>query len=105
MTSGRDADDAEFSPDFRDFIDALQKHDVDAVLVGGYALGVHGVIRPTGDIDTVDRRTKKHVQPPDSGDEGVRRAAGSCRRGRADDRRYRIPIWGAAAPDRSAKRD
>ena len=61
MTFARDAEDAEFSSDFRDFIDVLRKHDVDAVLVGGYALGVHGVIRATGDIDFLYRRTKRNV--------------------------------------------
>lgn len=47
--------------DFRDFLAELAAHRVDAVLVGGYALGVHGVIRATGDIDFLYRRTKANV--------------------------------------------
>ena len=47
--------------DFRDFLAALSAHRVDAVLVGGYALGVHGVVRATGDIDFLYRRTKANV--------------------------------------------
>jgi hypothetical protein len=62
MTAGRGAEDPEFSPDFQDFIDLLHEHDGEAVLVGGYALGVHGVIRATGDIDFLYHRTKKNVQ-------------------------------------------
>jgi len=31
-------------------------------LVGGYALGVHGVVRATGDIDFLYRRTRRNVQ-------------------------------------------
>ena len=50
------------SPDFHDFIVLLNEHNVDCVLVGGYALGVHGVIRATGDIDFMYRRTPKNVK-------------------------------------------
>lgn len=39
------------SPDFQDFVVSLNEHQVALVLVGGYALAVHGVIRATGDID------------------------------------------------------
>jgi predicted nucleotidyltransferase len=41
----------ELPPDFRDCIEALNEHRVRYVLVGGYALGAHGVVRATGDID------------------------------------------------------
>jgi predicted nucleotidyltransferase len=50
------------SPDFLDFIAALNERSVDFVLVGGYALGVHGVIRATGDIDFLYRRTRATVR-------------------------------------------
>lgn len=48
-------------PDLLDFIVCLNDQKVDFVLVGGYALGVHGVIRATGDIDFVYRLTNKNV--------------------------------------------
>ncbi len=51
----------DLSPDFHDFIVLLNEHKVECVLVGGYALGVHGVIRATGDIDFMYRRTTKNV--------------------------------------------
>ena len=35
---------------------------MDFVLVGGYAVGVHGVIRATGDIDFFYRRTEGNVK-------------------------------------------
>jgi hypothetical protein len=50
------------SPDFLDFIVCLNEHDVDFVLVGGYALGVHGVVRATADIDFLYRRTAANVR-------------------------------------------
>jgi hypothetical protein len=49
------------SPDLLDFIVLLNECGVECVLVGGYALGVHGVIRATGDIDFFFRRTRKNV--------------------------------------------
>lgn len=52
----------DLSPDFHDFIVLLNEHKVECVLVGGYALGVHGVIRATGDIDFMYRRTTKNVK-------------------------------------------
>lgn len=49
-------------PDFLDFIKCLNARRVDFVLVGGYALGVHGVVRATADIDFLYRRTKLTVR-------------------------------------------
>ncbi len=40
-----------FNPDFRDFIKALHKHNVDYILVGGYAVVLHGYERVTADMD------------------------------------------------------
>jgi predicted nucleotidyltransferase len=37
--------------DFEDFIRILNSHDVEYMVVGGYALGFHGAPRYTGDID------------------------------------------------------
>ena len=56
--AGNDA----LSPDFLDFIVCLNEQRAHAVLVGGYALGVHGVVRATGDIDFLYRRTTRNVQ-------------------------------------------
>lgn len=52
----------ELSPDFTDFVSALNGQHVDAVLVGGYALAVHGVVRATADIDFLYRRTAPNVR-------------------------------------------
>jgi hypothetical protein len=62
MTSGDIEADTALSPDFQDFIFLLNEHKVDFVLVGGYALGVHGVIRATADIDFLYRRAQKNVR-------------------------------------------
>lgn len=50
------------SPDFLDFIVALIDNKVDFVLIGGYALAVHGVVRATGDIDFLYRSTAGNVR-------------------------------------------
>ncbi len=58
---GGHANDA-LNPDFRDFIVALNARAVDFVLVGGYAVGAHGVIRATTDVDFLYRRTRENVE-------------------------------------------
>jgi len=40
-----------FNRDFLDFLLLLDKHDVDYLLVGGYAVILHGYGRSTGDMD------------------------------------------------------
>ena len=40
-----------FNDDFRDFIKALNANNVDYLLVGGYAVILHGYRRTTGDLD------------------------------------------------------
>ena len=62
MTFADTEADTGLSPDFHDFIFLLNEHKVECVLVGGYALGVHGVIRATGDIDFLYRRTRMNVK-------------------------------------------
>ena len=37
--------------DFREFIGLLEKHAVEYLIVGGYAVAFHGFPRYTGDID------------------------------------------------------
>ncbi len=41
----------EVHPDFKEFLELLNKHQVEYLIVGGYALAFHGVPRFTGDID------------------------------------------------------
>ena len=40
-----------FNEDFQEFIESLNKHKVEYILVGGYAVIVHGYSRTTGDLD------------------------------------------------------
>lgn len=40
-----------FSQDFREFIELLIKHNPEYLIVGGYAAGLHGHPRYTGDLD------------------------------------------------------
>lgn len=40
-----------FSQDFKEFIELLNVNKVEYLIVGGYAVGIHGYPRYTGDID------------------------------------------------------
>lgn len=47
-----------FNDDFRDFIQALNRNNVEYILVGGYAVILHGYRRVTGDMDIWVNRNK-----------------------------------------------
>src|SRR5215471_18825177 len=49
-----------FNDDFRDFIHALNNNHVEYMLVGGYAVILHGYRRVTGDMDIWVNRTKEN---------------------------------------------
>lgn len=38
-------------PDFKEFLKLLKEHDVRYLLIGGYAVGYHGYVRATEDMD------------------------------------------------------
>ena len=40
-----------FSPDFKEFVELLNQHKVKYLITGGYAVGVYGHPRYTGDLD------------------------------------------------------
>jgi len=50
------------NPDFRDFISALNQAEVDYILIGGYAVVLHGYSRTTGDMDIWVRPTANNYQ-------------------------------------------
>ncbi len=52
---------AAFPVDFTDFVHVLNANGVEYLLVGGYAVGVHGYVRATVDIDFFYRRTPENV--------------------------------------------
>lgn len=43
-----------FNYDFLEFLELLEKHKVEFLLVGGYAVILHGYVRSTGDLDLAD---------------------------------------------------
>ena len=43
--------DLELPNDFKEFLKLLRAHDVKCLLIGGYAVGLHGYVRSTNDID------------------------------------------------------
>lgn len=49
-----------FNDDFRDFIQSMNNHNVDYILVGGYAVILHGYRRVTGDLDIWVKRTNEN---------------------------------------------
>ena len=52
----------EVHPDFRDLLALLNKHGVEYVIVGGYALAFHGAPRFTGDVDVFVRPTPENAK-------------------------------------------
>src|SRR5690554_1818087 len=51
-----------FNEDFRDFLLMLNKHQVRYILVGGFAVILHGYSRTTGDMDIWVDRNKENYQ-------------------------------------------
>ena len=51
-----------FNQDFRDFLQALNNNDVEYLLVGGYAVILHGYPRTTGDMDIWVNRTTNNYK-------------------------------------------
>ena len=49
-----------FNQDFKELIQLLNKHSVEYILVGGYAVILHGYIRTTGDLDIWLNRTEEN---------------------------------------------
>lgn len=51
-----------FPAHFRDFVEMLNKHEVDYLLIGGYAMGVYGHYRGTGDLDIFIHATERNAE-------------------------------------------
>ncbi len=51
-----------FNPDFVDFIKSLNDKKVEYILVGGYAVNLHGHFRGTGDMDIWVNPTQNNYQ-------------------------------------------
>ncbi len=51
-----------FNEDFIDFINALNHYEVKYMVVGGYAVILHGYSRTTGDLDIWVDKTEKNYQ-------------------------------------------
>jgi len=49
------------APDFKDFLQLLSDHNVEYLLVGGYAVALHGYVRYTSDIDIWILSTPENV--------------------------------------------
>lgn len=62
---GEDARAAQLRPE--ELLSVLQAHDVEFVVIGGFSLAVHGVVRATKDVDIV----------PDPKQENLRRLGGA----------------------------
>ena len=48
--------------DFSDFLSLLNAHQVDYLLVGGYAVTIHGYVRATGDMDILVAATQGNAE-------------------------------------------
>ncbi len=52
----------EVQPDFRELLELFNKHNVEYMIVGGYALAFHGAPRYTGDIDIFVKPDSENAQ-------------------------------------------
>ena len=50
------------NPDFRDMLSSLSEEEVEFLLVGAYAMAVHGLPRATGDLDVWVRPTPDNAR-------------------------------------------
>jgi hypothetical protein len=62
VVSGDPRETGALDADFSDFIGCLNELNVKFLLVGGYAVGAHGYVRATADIDFFYRRTSENVR-------------------------------------------
>ena len=49
-----------FNIDFQEFLELLDNHEVEYLLVGGYAVILHGYARSTGDMDLWVNQTNEN---------------------------------------------
>ena len=49
-------------PNFADFLKSLNARSVDYLVVGGYAVGYHGFVRATGDLDVFVRLSAQNAE-------------------------------------------
>lgn len=52
------------NPDFSDILSAFSAEQVKFLLVGAYALAVHGLSRATGDLDIWIEASPENLEPP-----------------------------------------
>jgi hypothetical protein len=52
----------DISQDFKEFIQLLNAHKIDYLVVGGYAVAIHGFPRTTGDIDFWIKPEKENAE-------------------------------------------
>ncbi len=56
----------EVQQDFKELLQLFNAHEVEYVIVGGYALAFHGAPRYTGDIDILVRPEEKNATRQDT---------------------------------------
>ncbi len=62
-------------PDFSEFLKLLARHEVEYLLIGGYAVGFHGYVRTTLDMDVWIRVETASNPEGSSGHEVISRTA------------------------------
>lgn len=51
----------EVQPDFRELLELFNKHEVEYLIIGAYALAMHGAPRYTGDLDILTRPSRANA--------------------------------------------
>lgn len=57
----RKTDNNLISPNFKNFLELLGKYEVPYLVIGGYAVAVHGYVRATGDLDVWIHQTPENA--------------------------------------------
>jgi hypothetical protein len=52
----------QLDPNFADFLKSLNANRVEYLVVGGYAVGYHGFVRATGDLDVFVRLSRRNAE-------------------------------------------
>jgi len=89
-------DDLELNPDFQDLLIAMADAGAEFVLIGGWAVAVHGYVRGTDDLDVL-------VRPTPANAERVFRALASFAPGRPRHRWQRPPAGACWCDDRPGR--
>jgi hypothetical protein len=88
--------------DFKEFLKLLGSNGVEYLLIGGYAVNLHGYVRTTNDLDIMDQRESGKRRPHGARAAAIRVHPGGADPGPVSHTEQRDPHGAAAGPDRDS---